>query len=54
VNVDVLAKFKKVKNDYFESDLLIEHGTPTVAYCVSKLFLSPNYLGDLLKRETGN
>lgn len=53
VNVDVLAKFEKVLDDYFESNLLPENGTPTVSYCASKLFLSSNYLGDLLKRETG-
>lgn len=52
-NADVLAKFEKVLDDYFASDLLVESGTPTVAYCASKLFISPNYLGDLLKRETG-
>lgn len=53
VNVDVLAKFEKVLEDYFAYDLLHENGTPTVAYCASKLFLSPNYLGDILKKETG-
>lgn len=53
VNVDVLAKFEKVLDDYFNSELLVEQGAPTVGYCASKLFLSPNYLGDLLKRETG-
>ena len=52
-NVDILAKFEKVLDDYFASDLIMESGTPTVAYCASKLFLSPNYLGDLVKKETG-
>ena len=51
VNVDVLAKFEKVLEDYFAYDLLHENGTPTVAYCASKLFLSPNYLGDILKKR---
>jgi len=53
VNVDVLARFEKVLENYFASDLLIEQGTPTVSYCAKELFLSSNYLGDLLKRETG-
>lgn len=53
VNVDILARFEKVLDDYFASELLLDHGTPTVSYCAEKLFISPNYLGDLLKRETG-
>ena len=53
VNVDILARFEKVLDDYFASELLLVHGTPTVSYCAEKLFISPNYLGDLLKRETG-
>ena len=53
VNVDILARFEKVLDDYFASELLMTHGTPTVGYCAEKLFISPNYLSDLLKRETG-
>lgn len=53
VNVDILARFEKVIDDYFASELLMTHGTPTVSYCAEKLFISPNYLSDLLKRETG-
>jgi len=53
VNMDVLARFEKILSDYFASELLIENGTPTVSYCASKLFISPNYLGDLIKKETG-
>ena len=53
VNVDILARFEKVLDDYFASERLLVHGTPTVSYCAEKLFISPNYLGDLLKRETG-
>jgi AraC family transcriptional regulator, transcriptional activator of pobA len=53
VNVDILARFEKVLDDYFASELLLVYGTPTVSYCAEKLFISPNYLGDLLKRETG-
>jgi AraC family transcriptional regulator, transcriptional activator of pobA len=31
----------------------VELGPPSFGYCAEKLFLSPNYLGDLLKKETG-
>lgn len=53
VNKDVLVRFEKVLDDYFASEQLLELGTPTVKYCADKLFLSPNYLGDLIKKETG-
>lgn len=53
VNKDVLSRFEKVLNEYFSSDKPIESGLPSVSYCAEKLFLSPNYLGDLLKKETG-
>lgn len=53
VNKDVLSRFEKVLNDYFSSDKPSEVGLPSVSYCAERLFLSPNYLGDLLKKETG-
>jgi AraC-like DNA-binding protein len=40
-------------DDYFSSDKAIESGLPSVRYCAEKLYLSSNYLGDLLKKETG-
>ncbi len=53
VNKDVLVRFEKVLDRYFSSGKPIELGLPSVSYCAEKLFLSPNYLGDLLKKETG-
>jgi len=53
VNKDILTRFEKTLDDYFSSDRLLESGLPSVRYCAEKLFLSPNYLGDLLKKETG-
>lgn len=53
VNKDVLVRFEKVLDEYFTSDKPLELGLPSVSYCADKLFLSPNYLGDLLKKETG-
>lgn len=53
MNKDVLARFEKVVDDYFLSDKPIEFGLPSVRYCAEKLFLSANYLGDLLRKETG-
>ena len=53
VNKDILTKFEKVIDDYFAKNMASELGLPSVSYCADKLFLSSNYLGDLLKRETG-
>lgn len=53
VNKDILSKFEKVLDEYFLTNMPLEHGLPSVSYCAEKLFISPNYLGDLLKKETG-
>lgn len=53
VNSDVLSRFENLLNDYFKSDLPQKQGLPSVRYCADKLNLSANYLGDLLKKETG-
>ncbi|WP_447642133.1 MULTISPECIES: helix-turn-helix domain-containing protein [Chitinophagaceae] len=53
-NSDILVRFEKLLNDYFKSDKAIHLGLPTVTYCAEELHLSPNYFGDLVKKETGN
>jgi len=53
VNKDVLARFEKILDEYYSSEKASESGPPSVSYCAEKLFLSANYLGDLLKKETG-
>lgn len=53
VNKDMLSRFEGILEEYFSSGKPIESGLPSVRYCADKLFLSPNYLGDLLKKETG-
>lgn len=53
MNKDVLARFEKIVDEYFSSEMPLESGLPSVSYCAGKLALSPNYLGDLLKKETG-
>ncbi|MCL3851857.1 MULTISPECIES: helix-turn-helix domain-containing protein [Parabacteroides] len=52
-NKDTLAKFEKIMNDYFQSDKPQNIGLPSVQYCADQLHLSANYLGDLIKKETG-
>lgn len=53
VNKDLLMRFEELIDDYFTSGKAQENGTPTVAWCASQLCLSPNYFGDLIKKETG-
>lgn len=53
VNHDILARFEDIMSDYFQSGKNKEIGLPSVAYCADKLSLSANYLGDLIKKETG-
>lgn len=53
VNSDLLSRFETLISDYFKSDLPGKQGLPLVKYFADKLHLSANYLGDLLKKETG-
>jgi len=48
-----VTKFNECLNAYFEKGGAGEKGLPTVNYMASQLNLSPKYLSDLLKQETG-
>jgi len=52
-NKGILQKFEEMLNGYFNSDKPREIGLPSVAHCADQLHLSPNYFGDLIKKETG-
>ncbi|MEM6343213.1 MAG: helix-turn-helix transcriptional regulator [Bacteroidota bacterium] len=53
LNSDIMSKFEKFLINYYESDLASQKGTLSVEYCAKQLNFSPNYLSDLLKKETG-
>lgn len=53
VNHDVLVKFERLLDEYFKNASLRKSGLPQVRYFADKVCLSPNYFGDLIKKETG-
>lgn len=53
INVNVLSQFEKLVKEYFMDEQVERIGLPTVQYFSEKLHLSPSYLSDLLKKETG-
>ena len=53
INRDALTRFEYLLNEYFEGNTAERDGLPSVKYFADKLCLSPNYFGDMLKKETG-
>lgn len=53
MNLDVLARFERLLDDYLTQGAAAKEGLPSVRYFASKICLSPNYFGDLVKKETG-
>ncbi|MCM1331609.1 MAG: helix-turn-helix transcriptional regulator [Bacteroides sp.] len=52
-NNDILTRFETLLDKYFESGRAQQKGLPSVKWCAGELCLSPNYFGDLMKKETG-
>lgn len=53
-NSDILVRFNRLLADYYEQQLQLKLGLPTVQYCADRLCLSPNYFGDVVKRTMGD
>ncbi|VFB03680.1 Arabinose operon regulatory protein [Chryseobacterium taihuense] len=53
VNTNLLAKLEVLLDAYFKSEKLAENGVPSVQLVASELHLSPNYLSDMLRIQTG-
>lgn len=50
---DILTKFENLLKSYYSNQNQLDTGVPSVSYCGEKLNISPKYLSDLLKKETG-
>ncbi len=53
VNHGIIEQFEQLLNEYLFREELQSNGLPSVAYFADRLHLSPNYFGDLIKKETG-
>ncbi len=53
LNKDIITRFENVIVDYFNQNKQKNLGVLTVSYCANEMHMCPNYLGDLLKNETG-
>lgn len=53
LNQDVVSDFEQLLKTYYKEEKQVELGTPSVQYCAERMKMSPRYLSDLLKKETG-
>lgn len=49
----VLAKFENCFHNYYDKKEQLEIGLPSVSHIAEKMNLTPSYLSDFLKKETG-
>lgn len=53
LNQDIASQFEKLLKTYYKENRQAEFGIPSVKYCGEAMNMSPKYLSDLLKKETG-
>ena len=52
-NKDIIVRFEQLLDEYFDGQTPQEEGLPTVKYFAERVFLSPNYFGDMISKQTG-
>lgn len=53
LNSDFVSKFEQLLKEYYISEKQLVDGLPSLKYFGLEMNMSPNYLSDLLKKETG-
>ena len=53
LNKDIASTFEQLLKEYYKEEKQLKLGLPTVQYCGQTLNMSPKYLSDLLRKETG-
>jgi AraC-like DNA-binding protein len=53
LNQDIVSDFEQLLKAYYKEKKQLELGIPSVQYCAEVMNVSPRYLSDLLKKETG-
>lgn len=49
----IVSRLEHLLDDYYTTGEQFSKGLPTVRFCANCLCVAPNYLGDLIRRETG-
>lgn len=52
-NNDIIVRFERLLDEYFDGPMPQQAGLPSVKYFADKVFLSPNYFGDMIRKQTG-
>ena len=53
VHNDLLQKLETILDNYFDHEISIKHGIPTVQHLAGQLNISSSYLGDMMRSITG-
>ena len=53
LNQDTASQFEQLLKGYYKQEKQLELGIPSVQYCGEAMHMSPKYLSDLLRKETG-
>ncbi|TKG89816.1 AraC family transcriptional regulator [Puteibacter caeruleilacunae] len=53
INKDAVSEFENLLKEYYQSENPVDFGVPSVKYCAMELNMSPHYLSDMLRKETG-